>query len=212
MNDLYTVRIENKTLISKEQFLLLQSFIYENFHKISSNEKYSVSTVYFCKWSFGNQKGKIRLRIYNNKDYFIEEKKKINHKTYKKRYAINKKIYNEYIKINSLNELYILNQKYSFCFDDKYIKYGSFNKLKIVYDREVIQILYNKQPIRITYDLNLLIDNCDLPNFKTSNLIQDNLIIMEIKGNQLTDFIDKLNIEFGIELLHISKYNLARWY
>lgn len=212
MDNLYTNRVESKFLINKENLGPILKSLEKKGFIAELKDVYGVETIYLCKWKNEKDKGKIRIRIYNNSDAFIEEKKKINKISYKKRYKINSHLLEKYKSVNSLNELFVLNNEYGFDFDENYCRFGSFHKLHVNYSRKVYNLFNAEKLYRFTIDYNLKLTYCDFPKFVPISLISDDEIIMEFKSKNNTKILEIINQKNNFLNIDVSKFKLASKY
>jgi len=186
-------RVEQKYLLTEEQFQLLQDTLNEYFEK----DKYYKTTIYNIYFDNDNNdiiinsiekpmyKEKIRLRSYgevkSNDTVFFEMKQKYKGVVYKRRINLTLKEYNKYMKKNTFPKENIQIMKEI----DYYIKYYNLHpSIFVGYDR--LSYYSKADPnLRITFDANLRSrrTNLKLKDTKENKLYFDTTkYIMEVKS------------------------------
>ena len=156
-------------------------------------------------------KEKIRLRSYNvpNEDskLFFELKKKYKGVVGKRRIAINKSQYDEYLKYGSISN--VENKQIFEEIDYAYKRYNLKPKMMVAYDREAYYLKENHD-IRITLDFNLRSRTTDVDLFMGDagkKFFSDDMVILEIKSCQsIPIWFAKLLNELQIYPTSFSKY------
>lgn len=186
-------RVEQKYILCKEQYELLQSMIDDKFNK----DKYYESKIYNIYFDNDNNdmiinsiekpiyKEKIRLRSYNesknnNDIVYLEMKQKYKHVVYKRRVMMTYGEYNKYINdgIIPVRDGQIMKEI------DYYINYYKVKPyMYVAYDR---LSYYSKEDseFRITFDTNLRyrLSNLGLYDGKNDKkYFEDEVYIMEVK-------------------------------
>lgn len=185
-------RVEQKYLLTEEQFLILQDVMVEYFEK----DKFYKTTIYNIYFDNDNNdliinsiekpiyKEKIRLRSYGEPSIdsvvFFEMKQKYKGIVYKRRVNLTLKQYLKYMKRNIFpNNVQIMKEI------DYYIKYYKLHPYIFVgYDR-LSYYLKEDSNFRVTFDTNLRSRTSDLKLKDTKDnklYFDENMYIMEIKS------------------------------
>ena len=156
-------------------------------------------------------KEKIRLRSYNvpNEDskLFLELKKKYKGVVGKRRIAISKSQYDEYLKYGTITD--VENKQIFEEIDYAFKRYSLKPKVMVAYDREAYYIKENHE-IRITFDFNLRSRTTDVDLFMGDagkKFFENDTVILEIKSCEaIPIWLAKTLNELEIYPTSFSKY------
>lgn len=188
-------RIEQKYILSKIEYELLQDMIKKYFNK----DKYYKSNIYNLYFDNDNNdmiinsiekpiyKDKIRLRSYNeskNKDdiVYLEMKQKYKDIVYKRRVEMTLNEYNKYIN----NETISIKEKQILKEIDYYINYYRIKPYIFIGYNRLSYYSKDNESFRITFDTNLRyrLDNLYLSDNKNNKYyFEEETYIMEVKSN-----------------------------
>ena len=212
-------RIEKKYMFTREKYNELMKRL-EN--KLDPNEfpNSKLLNIYFDTDSYDLAirsiqkpiyKEKIRLRSYNvpNEDskLFLELKKKYKGVVGKRRIAISKAQYEEYLSKGTITN--VENKQIFEEIDYEYKKYGLKPKVMVAYDRVAYYIKENHD-IRITFDFNLRSRTTDVDLFMGDagkKFFENDTVILEIKSCEaMPIWFAKILNELEIYPTSFSKY------
>lgn len=211
-------RYEIKYLLTKKQYNEVLRYI----NLYLDDDKYGDSTIqsiyfdtdsnFLIRSSIDKSyyKEKLRLRSYGiadeNKEVFLEIKKKYNHKVYKRRINIKEK------------DAFIFLNKYNPDCDNQIAKEISYMKyyykdlkpkMLLIYDRKA----FYKEDLRVTFDTNIRyrIDDLSLSKGLYGNkVLDDDFVLMEIKtSSSIPLWLVKVLSENKIYKTSFSKYKEA---
>ncbi|EEM56765.1 MULTISPECIES: VTC domain-containing protein [Bacillus cereus group] len=208
------MRFENKYYLLNEYEQSLNAFCREHgaLDENCFEEKgYVIETIYKTNWKTIDTRGKIRLRKYstfNKRFYFIEEKIKSKGIGTKKRVEIDEGLFSELAECNSMNDFIRIltnNNIYLSNIPSELYTY------RLKYFRIPWEIQYNGNKYRITIDNDLKV----IVKGEDFYPIKDGYSIVEIKGNELKkneaiDLLRRLEEEYFLKPVKLSKHNLAK--
>jgi len=220
LNNLKVTRIENKYLVDKQNFFLLEEILRSAM--IEDRKKYTVSSLYFDSIYDDDLKEKLdgvllrekyRIRIYDYQDEIIkfEVKRKNNNVISKDSVIITR------------NEADLLmSGEYGFLTEREDLEYlADFMannvyrpKTIVTYDRTAFYLPFNN--IRITLDVDLRTSGFDLDLFSISEIdnflsIKSDYFILEVKfSDYLPDFIARIIESYAGSRSSLSKYAVSR--
>lgn len=205
MNQNKFMRYEQKYLLNKEQFTLIQEVLNKNFIK-DKFYKSCISNLYLDNDHFDLitrsidkplYKEKVRLRSYDHNLTFLEIKQKYKGIVFKRRIALTKKELNNYLESNTL----LLNNQIMNEINYRIKFYDLKPKIFVSYDR-ISYILKENINLRLTIDSNLKYRFINLNlsnNLDDKYYFEDDKYIMEIKCENslplwLVSFLNKNKI------------------
>lgn len=212
-------RVEKKYIFTLDKYNELMAKIEE---KLDPNEfpNSSILNIYFDTDNFDLAiksiqkpiyKEKIRLRSYNvpNDDskLFFELKKKYKGVVGKRRIAISKNQYEEYLNFGTITN--VENRQIFEEINYAYKKYGLKPKIMVAYDRLAFYLKENHD-IRITFDFNLRSRTTDVDLFMGDagkRFFENDTVILEIKSVEaIPMWLAKILNELQIYPTSFSKY------
>ena len=220
LNNLKVTRIENKYLVDKQDFFLLEECLRSLM--IEDRKKYTVSSLYFDSIDDTDLKEKLdgvllrekyRIRIYDYQDEIIKfEVKRKNNNTISK----------ESIVITRNEADLLMRGEYSFLLEREGFGYlADFMannvyrpKTIVTYDRTAFYLPFNN--IRITLDVDLRTSGFDLDLFSISDpknflAIKNEYFILEVKFHDyIPDFIARIIEPYASARSSLSKYAVSR--
>lgn len=220
LNNLKVTRIENKYLVDKQNFLLLEEVLRSTM--IVDRKKYIVSSLYFDSIGDDDLKEKLdgvilrekyRIRIYDYQDLTIkfEVKRKSDNTISKESIVITR----HEADLLMSGEYGFLTERENFGYLTDYMANNVYRPKSIVtYDRTAFYLPFNN--IRITLDVDLRTSGFDLDLFsisETKNFLasKSDYFILEIKfSDYLPDFLADIIEPYVGSRSSLSKYAVSR--
>jgi hypothetical protein len=220
LNSLRVTRVENKYLVDKKYFFLVEECLRSLM--IEDRKKYTVSSLYFDSIDDADLKQKLdgillrekyRIRIYDYQEDIIKfEVKRKNNNTISKDSII---ITRNEAELLMSGEYSILMEREGFEYLADFMPNNVYRPKTIVtYDRTAFFLPFNN--IRITLDVDLRTSGFDLNLFSVSELknvlaIKSEYFILEVKfQDDLPDFIARVIEPFASTRSSLSKYAVSR--
>lgn len=210
------MRFENKYYLPDKNENKLIAFCREH-GKLDENcfgeNGYEIETIYKTNWKTIEVRGKIRLRkyfTYNKTFYFIEEKIKNKGIGTKNRVQIDVDIFSELEACAYMDEFNRILTNNNISFSNTPSELYTY-RLKYFRAPWEIQFEGNKYRITVDNDLKVIVDGKDF------HPIKDGYSIVEIKGkdskkNEAIDLLNRLEKEYFLMPVKISKHKLAKKY
>lgn len=220
LNNLKVTRIENKYLVDKQSFSLLEEILLSTM--VEDRKKYTVSSLYFDSIDDSDLKEKLdgillrekyRIRIYDYQSEIIkfEVKRKNNNTISKESVVITR---NEADLLMS-GEYGFLTGREGYGYLADFMANNMYRPKTIVtYDRTAFYLPFNN--IRITLDVDLRTSGFDLDLFSISEsnnflAIKSDYFILEVKfSDHLPDFIARIIEPYASARSSLSKYAVSR--